>query len=108
MKYQAKLPMDKQRCNNLDMYILYNFKGNITWESYYKQRDIDCVVYNVSNPACNETTNANGTNSTNATMNTTKKFDQQALVSYNKNVNMTQMEVLDARFRCYLNMLDIP
>lgn len=36
MKYQAKLKMGKLRCNNLDISILNNFRGNITWETQYR------------------------------------------------------------------------
>lgn len=31
MKYQAKLEMGKLRCNNLEIPIIQNFMGNITW-----------------------------------------------------------------------------
>ena len=52
MKYQTTLPMDKNRCNNLENSILYNFKGNITWDSFYKERDLDCLNKNSSNEVC--------------------------------------------------------
>ena len=108
IKWKAELKLSKERCNYLPLSILQNFNRNITWPNTYLTRDLD-VVINGTN-GTNATANATGNATANATsMNgTVPKVENKTMgpeVYYNSNVTMTEMEILDSRFRCYVDML---